>query len=306
MFERVDQLAALGTAVITISGGEPLLHPDLDAIIRRIHDRGMMVTLITNGYKLGAERIRTLNAARLDHLQISIDNVKPDAVSKKSLAVLDRKLVALAEHATFSVNINCVLGAGTARPGDALTIARRARRLGFTSTIGVIHDGSGQLKPLAGADRETYDAFQALNRWSITRLNRLFQQNLSEGRPNDWKCRAGARYFYVCEDGLVHYCSQQRGTPGIPLARYTVAHIARGYAERKACAPYCTVACAHQASSLDRWRGAQNYSEIEHHGSVHRPIPDVADRGVDIFPAVPPLAPIGLVNVAEDVEPNGR
>src|SRR5581483_11565882 len=36
MLDRVDRLAALGTTVITISGGEPLLHPDLDEIIRHI------------------------------------------------------------------------------------------------------------------------------------------------------------------------------------------------------------------------------------------------------------------------------
>ena len=42
MFQRVDKLAALGTSVITISGGEPLLHPELDEIIRRIRKRGMI------------------------------------------------------------------------------------------------------------------------------------------------------------------------------------------------------------------------------------------------------------------------
>src|SRR5512134_2826436 len=52
MLERVGQLAALKTAAVTISGGEPLLHPHLDAIIRQIRDRGMIATLITNGYKL--------------------------------------------------------------------------------------------------------------------------------------------------------------------------------------------------------------------------------------------------------------
>ena len=30
MYERVDRLADLGTTIVTISGGEPLLHPDLD------------------------------------------------------------------------------------------------------------------------------------------------------------------------------------------------------------------------------------------------------------------------------------
>src|SRR6202451_2848424 len=46
MFQRVDKLAALGTSVITISGGEPLLHPELDEIIQRIRKRGMIAGLI--------------------------------------------------------------------------------------------------------------------------------------------------------------------------------------------------------------------------------------------------------------------
>jgi MoaA/NifB/PqqE/SkfB family radical SAM enzyme len=257
MFERIALLAAMGTAVVTISGGEPLLYPHLDAIIRRIHDSDMVVTLITNGYKLDPDRVRALNAARLDRLQISIDNLKPDVVSKKSLMVLDRKLVCLAEHAAFAVNINCVVGAGVAHPEDAIGISSRARELGFTSSMGVIHDGSGHLKALAGPSRAVYAAFQESTRWSITRFNRSFQDNLAEGRSNDWRCRAGSRYMYVCEDGLVHHCSQKRGTPAIPLSRYTLAHIRGAYAERKACAPYCTIACAHQASSVDRWRGPQ-------------------------------------------------
>ena len=45
MFQRVDRLAALGTSVITISGGEPLLHPELDQIIARIRKRGMIAGL---------------------------------------------------------------------------------------------------------------------------------------------------------------------------------------------------------------------------------------------------------------------
>src|ERR1039457_2475426 len=32
MHQRLDRLAGLGTAIITISGGEPLLHPELDSI----------------------------------------------------------------------------------------------------------------------------------------------------------------------------------------------------------------------------------------------------------------------------------
>jgi len=148
MFARVDKLGALGTSVITISGGEPLLHPELDGIIRRIRKRGMIAGLITNGYLLVAERIQRLNRAGLEWLQISIDNVTPDDVSKKSLKVLDKKLELLAQHADFHVNINSVVGGGVCNPQDALTIGRRALELGFSSTIGIIHDGGGQLQPL--------------------------------------------------------------------------------------------------------------------------------------------------------------
>src|SRR6202161_2042517 len=88
MFRRIDKLGALGTSVVTISGGEPLLHPELDEVIRRIRSNGMIAGLITNGYLLVADRIRRLNRAGLEWLQISIDNVNPDDVSKKSLTVL--------------------------------------------------------------------------------------------------------------------------------------------------------------------------------------------------------------------------
>jgi uncharacterized radical SAM superfamily Fe-S cluster-containing enzyme len=89
---RLALLGKLKTGVVTLSGGEPLLHPDLDDIIRAIRQHATLAGLITNGYLLTAERIQRLNDAGLDYLQISIDNVMPDDVSKKSLKVLDKKL----------------------------------------------------------------------------------------------------------------------------------------------------------------------------------------------------------------------
>ena len=84
-----------------------------------------------------------------------------------------------------------------------------------------------------------------------------FQENLARGKTNDWRCRAGARYLYVCEEGLVHYCSQQRGYPGVPLESYTVDDIRREFATPKSCAPYCTVGCVHRVSTMDFWRRPQ-------------------------------------------------
>ena len=256
MLRRIDHLGRLGTSVITISGGEPLLHPDLDLIIARVRKHGMLAGMITNGYLLTAERIQRLNRAGLEHLQISIDNVMPDAVSKKSLKVLDKKLQMLAEHAEFHININSVVGGGIRNPKEALIIGRRAIELGFTSTIGIIHDGDGQLKPLKPEEAKVYEEMSGWKKVNYSRFDD-FQAAIAEGRPNDWRCRAGSRYLYICEDGLVHYCSQQRGYPGVPLADYTTADIKREFLTAKSCSPNCTIGCVHKISYIDHWRAPQ-------------------------------------------------
>jgi MoaA/NifB/PqqE/SkfB family radical SAM enzyme len=256
MFRRIDRLGQMGTAIVTISGGEPLLHPDIDDIIRRIRKNGIIAGLITNGYLLVADRIERLNRAGLEYLQISIDNAVPDDVSKKSLKVLDQKLQLLAEHAEFHVNINSVLGSGICNPEDALKVAHRAVELGFTSTVGLIHDGNGQLQPLGQREREIFEEIMALGKRSFSRVN-AFQHNIAAGRENNWRCRAGSRYLYICEDGLVHYCSQQRGYPGVPLDRYTDEHRRREFFSKKGCAARCTVSCVHQISIVDSWRAPQ-------------------------------------------------
>src|SRR5450631_1787206 len=180
MLRRIDHLARLGTSIITISGGEPLTHPELDQIIARIRHHGRMAGMITNGYFLMPDRIERLNQAGLDHMQISIDNVNPDEISKKSLKVLDKKLQYLAQYADFHVNINSVVGGGIKNPQDAMTVSQRALELGFTSTIGIIHDGTGQLKPLKDEERRIYFEVRGLKKKNYSRFNK-FQLAIADG-----------------------------------------------------------------------------------------------------------------------------
>ena len=172
--------------------------------------------MITNGYLLVAERIQRLNRAGLEWLQISIDNVMPDEVSKKSLKVLDKKLRTAGracrlprEHQfrgrrRHPQSAGCA-GHRQARDGTGLHLDRRNHSR-----------WRGQLQPLSDEERAVYHEMKAMEKSSFTRIN-CFQDNIAQGQPNQWRCRAGARYLYICEDGLVHYCSQQRGYPGMPL-----------------------------------------------------------------------------------------
>jgi MoaA/NifB/PqqE/SkfB family radical SAM enzyme len=157
------------------------------------------------------------------------------------------------------VNINSVLGGGIQTPEDALTVGKRAMELGFTSTVGIIHDGDGQLRPLAPREREVFLEMKKFEKKHFSRLN-YFQESIANGEPSEWRCRAGSRYLYICEDGLVHYCSQQRGYPAKPLEEYTIEDIRREYITAKTCAPLCTISCVHQISYFDFFRGEQTLS----------------------------------------------
>ena len=258
LLARIDHLAGLKTASITLTGGEPLLHPDLDRLVRAARGHGMIVTMITNGFRLTQEWIDRLNAAGLQGMQISIDNLRPDDVSMKSLSSVERKLALLSRHARFKVNVNSVLGVSGERTQDVVTVAETAAKYGLQHSVGMLHDDTGMLKPLSAAQMRAYEQVTRISPSIVHSLNYwLFQKRLMHGQPNDWKCRAGARYLYVTEDGKVHWCSQQRGYPGIPLLDYTSDDIRREFHTEKSCSRTCTLSCVHQMSMFDRGRGAQ-------------------------------------------------
>jgi len=255
MLRRIDLLAAMGTTAVTLTGGETLLHPELEQIIARIRHHGMLALMITNGYLLTIARIQSLNRAGIDRLQISIDNVQPDDVSKKSLKVLDQKLQWLAKYAEFPVHIHSVVGAGTAEPEDALIIARRATELGLGSSAGIVHDETGRIQQLSPRSLQVLEDIEKLSKplFSFARHN-PWRKNLLQGQPNDWHCPAGARHLYICENGLVHWCMAQRGYPAIPLEKYTQEDIDRESKKPKPCAPYCTIFCVHRVALIDKLR----------------------------------------------------
>lgn len=249
---RLDDLARLRAVFVTLTGGESLLHPDADKIVAAVRARGMTPFLNTNGYLLTKKWIERLNDAGLYAMQISIDNVNPNDVSKKSLEVLLPKLKLLAAHAKFKVRINCVLGSSP--PEEAVEVARAAVGFGFNAQTSFVRHGDGSLVGLAAGERAAYEEIRSMSSRAPSYLRDDFQLDLADGKPADWKCRAGARTFHVCEDGNVHLCAPKMGTATKPLADYTVDDIRRAFDARKPCAPSCPIAYAHHASRLDGLR----------------------------------------------------
>jgi MoaA/NifB/PqqE/SkfB family radical SAM enzyme len=74
----VDQCAELGITDIIITGGEPLLRPDLDVIVRRIVENDCVADIFTNGSMLDEENLDRLQEAGCDTIFVSLDSPMPE------------------------------------------------------------------------------------------------------------------------------------------------------------------------------------------------------------------------------------
>src|SRR5690349_10407708 len=143
--KRLAKLKALGTFGISLTGGEPTLHPDLPRLIRKCRElRFVRTGMISNGFFLRPELIQKLNDAGLQEMQISIDGVRRNETTEKVLDNLRKRLLALREHARFAVTVSGVIGA--APPSEAEEVVAFAKELGFTPRVLLVHDHNGQLK----------------------------------------------------------------------------------------------------------------------------------------------------------------
>ncbi|MCK4828002.1 radical SAM protein, partial [bacterium] len=79
--QAISEVQDIGTSVIGITGGEPLLRNDLEEIISTIDERSMTL-LFTTGYKLTIDRVRSLKEAGLEIPVISLDHYLPEIHDK--------------------------------------------------------------------------------------------------------------------------------------------------------------------------------------------------------------------------------
>lgn len=69
----VNQMADAGVTALAFSGGEPLTRKDLFEVARHAADRGLYVSLASNGTLLTKENVQKLKQAKVNYVDISID-----------------------------------------------------------------------------------------------------------------------------------------------------------------------------------------------------------------------------------------
>jgi MoaA/NifB/PqqE/SkfB family radical SAM enzyme len=249
---RMRKLKELGTFSLELTGGEPLLHPDIAELIRYARSLGFYkVMMISNAYLFNERRVEELNQAGLMELQVSVDGVLPNDITVKVLKALKPKLEVLSRFAKFRVVLSSVLGA--APPAEVLEVTRYAIASGFRPRVLVLHDGNGGMN-LSEGERDTLRQIQQAIGGRRFREARDYRRRLLEEGRAPFKCRAGSRYLYVDEFGVVHWCSQTLSSFGIPLEEYSRETLREQFDTIKDCAPTCTVGCVRTQSKPDEWR----------------------------------------------------
>lgn len=113
IFSIIDTLSSLGVDNIVLSGGEPLMHPDLFEIIKHAREAPMTVTLFTNGTLITEEHIREFKKLNIRGFNISIDdvdeNIHDTFRGKKGALRKTLRAVNLCKEAGFHVKISISL-----------------------------------------------------------------------------------------------------------------------------------------------------------------------------------------------------
>lgn len=216
--------AALGVLQANLTGGEPLVRPDLTALVAAAHAQQLYVNLITSGIPVDRARLAELAAAGLDSLQLSVQDV--DARGAAWIAGrddLDAKLeVAAAVRALgLPLTLNVVIHRGNiGRVADFVALAERigAERLELANTqyLGwALANRDALLPARAEIDRARDVAADAAARLRGKMEILFVRPDYYADRPRACMDGWARRYVVVTPDGAVLPCHQAASIAGL-------------------------------------------------------------------------------------------
>jgi MoaA/NifB/PqqE/SkfB family radical SAM enzyme len=217
----IDILRRHGVRYLVLTGGEPMLHPNLYGIIGHAAGHGMTVILVTNGSRLTEDSIRALKQSGVSSVIISIDaaSAAKHEENRRLPNVCERirkanaLLKELRIQSTASVTMSRLIDDYGALPPflkslgfDSVTFSYPLTTLN-SSFLG--HADS----PLVSYDPEelhrTFDEVKKLKRQirvinptaSIEEMQRFLHQE-----PQRFPCLGGFKYFYLDWNFLLWRC----------------------------------------------------------------------------------------------------
>ena len=246
----------LGAVQLGISGGEPLLRDDLEALVAEAHRLGYYSNLLTSGIGLTPQRARALKDAGLDHVQLSFqDSTREmnDFLSHTKTFDLKNRVAKIIKDQGWPMVMNVVI--------HRLNIDHIDR------IIGMAHEMGAEYLELANTQ---YYSWAFLNRSQLLPTHEQLQR--AEACTDAWRARLGdaMRIFFVAPDyheGRVKKCVNGWGTTLLNIAPDGVAlpcHTARML-------PGMTFPNVREASLRDIWFESEGFNRYRDTGWMKEP-----------------------------------
>jgi PqqA peptide cyclase len=225
VWERtLEHAAALGVVQLHLTGGEPLLYRDLERLVARGRQLDMYVNLVTSGVPLTHTRLEALQAAGLDHIQLSIQDASQQASDAIAGArVFERKLEAAAwiRVSGLAFTLNVVLHrANIDHVAQIVALAEElgAHRLELANTqyLGVALANRGWLLPTreqidAAFEVAAYERDRLFGRMEIVFVKPDYFGTTPRACMDGW----ARTYIHVTPAGMVLPCHAAEAIPGL-------------------------------------------------------------------------------------------
>jgi pyrroloquinoline quinone biosynthesis protein E len=215
---------ALGVMQVTLTGGEPLLRPDLAELVRAARDSDLFATLITSGIPADRDALARLRDAGLEGVQLSFQDVDGGAASR--IAGVD-KLARKQEVAGFvrdlglPLTLNIVLHReNLPRLPDMIAMAERLQanrlELAHVQYLGWALLNRSHLLPTAAMIAEARATVAAARARLAGRMEiAAVLPDYFSDRPRACMDGWGRRYLVVAPDGRALPCHAAHTLPGL-------------------------------------------------------------------------------------------
>ena len=217
----------LGVLQLGLSGGEPLVRKDLEALAAHARSLGLYTTLVTSGLGLTRKRAEALRAAGLEHVQVSVQDADPESaerIAACSSVKQKQAAIALVKELGFAFTINVVLHrANLDRIGEIIDLAAGcgADRLELANTQyygwGLKNRGALMPTPGAGArgqgDRRRTRMQRYKGQMQILFVLPDYFEELPKACYGGW----GRYYIVVSPDGKALPCHGAYAIPSLDL-----------------------------------------------------------------------------------------
>jgi cyclic pyranopterin phosphate synthase len=293
----IEAAVALGVRSLRLTGGEPLLHSELDALIAAVQplrQQGLAeIALTSNGMLLSAQRARQLRQAGLDRITISLDGTTASSVERMA-GLADRaaaeralaRVLAAIEHARAAgfdpamgqLKLNAVIRRGF-NDDQLLPLAQLARQRGLELRLIEFMDVGNRNGWEAAAVVPAAEMLHRIGeRWPLEPLGRTPHGTASRWRYLDGGGRLAVvasisapfcgdcNRLRVTADGIAYTCLFATPSSGLDLG------------------PWLTPSCGSEALqdllvSLWRRRNDRYSEERRSHASAPQPHAEMAYLG---------------------------